>query len=73
MTNFETALQTFVDREITVCFRVGATPGGHEGSHAGLMDLKVLEVMSDSFVGTWADRTVYVPFHAIAYIIAPDD
>ena len=41
------------------------------GSASGMMDLKVLEVMSDSLVGAWADRTVYVPFHSIAYFIAP--
>ena len=73
MTNFETALQSYVDHEITICLRVGANPGDHEGAHEGTMDLKVLEVMSDSFVGAWADRTVYVPFHAIAYFIAPND
>lgn len=68
MTNFETALQNFINQEISVCFR-GEHAGAHTGSSASMMDLKVLEVMSDSFVGAWADRTVYVQFDAIAYFI----
>ncbi len=72
MTNLETALQNFVGSEISICFRVGDHPGEHSGSTSGMMDIKVLEVMSDSFVGAWADRTVYVPFHAIAYFIAAE-
>ena len=73
MINFETARQIYVNREITVCLRTETTPGGHETGHVGRMDLEVLEVMSDSFVGAWANRTVYVPFHAIAYFFAPEE
>jgi len=70
MTNLETALQNFVGQEVSVRY-VGDPAGAHTGSTASMMDIKVLEVMSDSFVGAWADKTVYVPFAAISYFIAP--
>jgi len=72
MTNLETSLQNYVGMEISVCFRGGDHAGVHSGSTAAMMDLKVLEVMTDAFVGAWADKTVIVPFRGIAYFIAPD-
>ena len=69
MTNFETALQTLVGRHVHIKLRVECTTVGETQP----FDLECLiqEVMSDSFVGERDGNTIYVPFHAIAFVSAP--
>ena len=68
MTNFETALQSLVGREVHVRLLVTAT--GPVDNRSSDLRLVVQEVMPDSFVGEHDGRTTYVPFHAIAFISA---
>ncbi len=68
MTNFETALQTLVGRTVHVRLRVESTTAGETQPYEMLC--LVQEVMTDSFVGEHDGTTIYVPFHAIAYVAA---
>ena len=73
MTNFETALQSMVGQTAHVRLLV---PGdGGPGAASSLHDLfvTVQEVMEDSFVGDRDGETVYIPFHAIAFVSTRDD
>ena len=71
MTNFETALQTLVGQTVDIRLRVESTTAGETQPFE--LRCLILEVMSDSFVGTSEGRTVYVPFQAIAYVLASTD
>ena len=71
MTNFETALQSLVGREVHVRLLVTAT--GPVDNRSSDLQVTVQEVMPDSFVGTQDGNTIYVPFHAIAFVSAPSE
>ncbi|MHC4954533.1 MAG: hypothetical protein ACYTGZ_11650 [Planctomycetota bacterium] len=71
MTNFETALQSLVGREVHVRLLVTAT--GPVDDRTSDLTLTVQEVMPDSFVGEQDGTTTYVPFHAIAFVSAPSE
>ena len=68
MTNFETALQTLVGRQVHFKLLVESTTADETQPYD--LTCTVLEVMSDSFVGEKDGSTIYVPFHAIAYVTA---
>ena len=71
MTNFETALQSLVGREVHVRLLVTAT--GPVDDRSSDLQLVVQEVMPDSFIGDQNGITTYVPFHAIAFVSAPSE
>ena len=73
MTNFETALQSMIGQVAHVRLLVPGenTPGAASALHD--LFVTVQEVMSDSFVGDRDGETVYVPFHAVAFVSTRDD
>ena len=68
MTNLETALQSMVGQiaHVRLLVRGADGPGSVSALHS--LFVTVQEVMEDSFVGDRDGETVYVPFHAIAFI-----
>ena len=71
MTNFETALQTLVGRQVRFSLLVVSTSSGQTQPYE--LQCVVQEVMSDSFVGERDGNTIYVPFNAIAFVSALDE